>query len=124
MTAKEKSVQNSVCLHHPDRPATTRCDVCFKPICAECAMHTGEGTFCSQDCIDKFSGIEENVGQWYAQESRRKSRRFRRRVMGLVILLVAAWALYRYFNRNPDKLNELKTKAGSAVQGVEKRVAP
>jgi len=115
-------VQNSVCLNHPDRPASTRCDVCFKPICGQCAVETHDGTFCSQACLANFGDTQGGVTQWHAQQGRMNARRWRRRMILLIVLCGLGWAAYRYFTRNPDKLDQLKREAGSAVKDVRKRV--
>ncbi len=39
-----------VCLHHPERHATTSCAHCSKPLCSECIIRHGRDVFCSAEC--------------------------------------------------------------------------
>lgn len=119
MAVAEKSVRDSVCLNHPNRQAATRCEVCFKPICEECTIPAGENVFCSHACMSKFERTRENVDQWHAQSDRARRRRLRRWLVRLIILAILAGAAYWFFTRNPDRLDELRDKAGSAVNQVK-----
>lgn len=122
MASQERSLRNSVCLNHPDRPAAQRCTVCFKPICEQCAISSGEGTFCSQTCSDNYQRTRAGVGAWHDQRQREASRRRRRTVVRLVILLILAIAAYLYLTRNPAGLDKAKEGAGKALEGVKRTV--
>jgi len=122
MASQERSLRNSVCLNHPDRPATERCTVCFKPICGECAVRSGQAAFCSQTCSGNYERTRGTIGAWHDQRQRELSRRRRRMIVRLVILLILAIAAYLYFSRNPDTLDSLKNRAGKTVQGVKRSV--
>ena len=39
-----------MCLNHATAPAAVMCYQCHKPICRECVIMTGSGSFCSMDC--------------------------------------------------------------------------
>jgi hypothetical protein len=45
----------SVCIHHTDRTATARCYTCHKPICSDCVVREGEGTFCGTACASNYT---------------------------------------------------------------------
>jgi hypothetical protein len=120
MAAQERSVRNSVCLNHPERPAITRCTVCFKPVCAECAISSADGTFCSTTCQENLERTRGNVEAWRQQGARERARRVRRRLIKLIILIALGIAAYLYFTRHPGKLDELKERAGRTADAVRK----
>ena len=122
MTAQERSVRNSVCLNHPERPASSRCAVCFKPVCEECARQADGGPFCSEECLESHSRTQGSVGAWHEQTARERARQRRARLIKLAILIAVGVAAYLYFTRNPGKLGQLKDKAGRAVHEVQKGV--
>lgn len=122
MAAQERSVRNSVCLNHPERPASTRCTVCFKPVCAECARQDGGGIFCSQECQESFARTQGSVGAWHEQTNRERARRRRARLIKLVILIALGVAAYLYLTRNPDRLDQLRDKAAKTVNEVKEEV--
>lgn len=119
MPTQERSVRNSVCLNHPERPAAQRCTVCFKPLCEDCARPDAAGhVFCSDACASNFERTRGSLDAWEAQRRRERSRRWRRRLVMLVILVALAAAAYRYATRHPDRAQELRQKAVEAVEGV------
>ena len=122
MATAERSVKNSVCLNHPERPASTRCTVCFKPICGECAVTDEGGTFCSPECVAGFDRTQGSVAAWREQGARARARRRRARLVKLLILIALGVAAYLYFTRHPGKLDQLKDKAGKAARQVRREV--
>ena len=123
MAVQERSVRNSVCLNHPDRPASTRCTVCFKPVCSECAIMAAEGSvFCSQECLGKYDRTRDSVESWHEVRTRERARRRRRTLIKAIILIGLGVAAYLYFTRHPGKLDQLKDKAGKAVNEVKREV--
>ena len=121
MAAKNKSVRDSVCLNHPDRAAETRCVTCFKPLCAECALHDPEGNdFCSEQCRQNYENSRENVDNFHAQERRIKRRKRIRRLVILVILIAIGVAAYKHFKNNPDDLKKLKQSTETLRDKAEK----
>jgi hypothetical protein len=45
--------REETCVTHPDRPASSRCAACHKPVCSQCEVSTAEGKFCSHQCADR-----------------------------------------------------------------------
>ena len=122
MPTQERAVRNSVCLNHPERPAVHRCTVCFKPVCAECTIQTDDGVFCSRECLSNYDRTKGSVDAWQQQRQREQARRRRSRIIKLIILIALAAAAYYYFTRHPGRLDELKDKAGKAVNEVKRDV--
>ena len=120
MAAQERSVRNSVGLTPPERPASTRCTVCFKPVCAECARQEGGGTFCSQDCLENCARTQGSVGAWHEQTARQRARRRRARLTKLAILIAAGVAAYLYLTRHPGSLDQVKDRTAKAVNEAKK----
>ena len=50
-----------VCLHHPDRHATTSCSHCSKPLCTDCIIRHGRDVFCSPECL-RASHVDSREG--------------------------------------------------------------
>lgn len=123
MPAQDRAVKDSVCLNHPGRPAAYRCTVCFKPVCADCAIQGDDGVFCSPSCVSNFERTKGSVDAWHQQRRRDQARRRRNRLIKLIILIALAAVAYYYFSRNPGKLDQLKDKAGKAVDEVKRDVA-
>jgi hypothetical protein len=52
---------DKVCLNHTNVRAVTRCETCFRPLCAECVVEADGRHFCSEKCagdsIDKRGRI-------------------------------------------------------------------
>ena len=116
MAARDKSVANSVCLNHPDRPADTRCTTCHKPICNECAIRDGNNVFCSDQCRENYDSTRENVEAFQERKRREKRRKMIKRLIILIILIAIGAAAYKYFADNPDDLKKLREKTDSLRQ--------
>ncbi len=116
MTAVTKSVQDSVCLNHPNVPAVTRCTTCFKPICGACVITALDRDFCSDECVRSYTASRENV-EAYAEDTRRRRKKgLFRLLVKLVILIAVVAAAYQYFGKNPDDLAQLKKKAAELAE--------
>ena len=50
------------CMNHRDRPASTMCHQCHKPICRSCVVVTPTGSFCSSECSVSFRLIKTKLG--------------------------------------------------------------
>ena len=122
MCATERSVESSVCLNHPNRPAVARCNACHKPICEECILHVQDMNFCSQVCVDNFLKSADNIAAYQAVQKARRRRKQIKRFIMLLILAAFGYGAYWYFTRNPDKFKELKNKANQAVEEGRKAV--
>ncbi len=108
MAAQDRSVRDSVCLNHPDRPATARCTVCFKPVCAECLIRNDDGGFCSETCAANYARTRGSLDAWHEQRRREAAVRRRRMLVRLAVLVCAALAVYLYLARHPASLRYLQ----------------
>lgn len=48
------------CLNHKERPATTNCSQCHKPVCAECVVTMAHGIFCSMECSVSYQAFQRS----------------------------------------------------------------
>lgn len=110
--------RTETCLKHPDRPAVIRCPQCHKPLCAQCVISTTEGKFCSRVCSDKAAAFRtaaasqaetvdspvggavkritdtiETVKRWVFTAVKF--------AVWTVIIIVALWAVNRFFFKIP-----------------------
>ncbi|MBP5638030.1 MAG: B-box zinc finger protein, partial [Victivallales bacterium] len=88
--------EGSVCLNHPDVPASFRCAVCGKPICSECAIKEGGLTYCSQKCRADAIRTGAMVDAVAAKKNSGKLKRAIIRLIGLIILVAAVAGGYYY----------------------------
>ena len=102
MSAAPKATTNSVCLNHPDQPASSRCTTCFKPVCGECITRAHGEDFCSEQCASNYGATRDTIEEFQQQTDRRRAAKRRRRLIMLIILGVAAYFAYRYIRENPD----------------------
>ena len=105
----------SVCLNHPDVPATGRCSVCRKPICDACTVMSRGQRFCSYECMadaQRTGAKVEAIEQGKARGDRRIQMRRAGAVIVLVILAAAGWYLYaNHKDKVAEEMKELQRKA-------------
>ncbi len=53
----------TVCVNHPNREATLRCNRCGEPICVDCAVHTPTGYRC-KTCVREHQR-QFHTARWY-----------------------------------------------------------
>lgn len=78
------------CFNHEDRLAKALCTQCHKALCAECAMETPEGAFCSHECHAKTKAFRAT----YTGEQKMKGRLVKKVVTVVVVLAVVYVALF------------------------------
>jgi hypothetical protein len=110
MSPRKTSTGNSVCLNHPDSPATTRCTTCFKPICADCVVRAEGEDFCSEVCKANYEGSRDSLERFQEITRRRRAARRRRQLVMLIVLGGVAYFGYRYFSSNPGILQQWKQR--------------
>ena len=87
------------CVMHPDRPAAMRCVACHKPACAQCAVSTADGKFCSHDCARRTADFRSRQpkppprGQGLGGVGKL--------LVYLILLVVALCVVNRYFHKVP-----------------------
>ena len=122
--------EGSVCLNHPDVPASFRCAVCGKPICSECAIKDGGMTYCSQQCRADAIRTGAMVDAVTAKKNAGKARRAIIRLIWLVILVAVAVAAYcfrdeikSFWNKNAsNQVENIVNQAEKAVKDAKKTV--
>ena len=110
-----ETIQGSVCLNHPDVPATGRCSVCRKPICDECTVMYEGQKFCSQECKASAMRTGNLVQRMEEGKARAEQRSMIRTLIWLVILVVLASAGWYYYSNHgaemEQQLQNVKEKA-------------
>jgi hypothetical protein len=110
----------AVCLNHTDREATTKCATCFKPLCAECAKPADGEVFCSGQCQQNFAASAGRMAAMAERDRANARRRWIKRLVILVVLIVAGAAAYTYLRKDPDLAERLRREAESLQNKVEK----
>jgi len=118
MAATEK-----VCLNHPGRPATTRCETCFKPLCDECVIEEGGKHFCSETCAQNYVATGERIEELEASKRRIARRKLIKRLVTLIILIVIAAAAYFWMKSNPDKTKDMMKTLEKKTSEVKSKVS-
>jgi len=121
MAAKAK-MSGQVCLNHPDVPAATRCETCFKPLCEDCVILENGVQFCSDNCAQNYSQSGERLDDFNSQQRARRRRKRIRRFVTLVVIVVVAVVVWKWLQDNPDKAGELRRKLKGAAQTVKEQV--
>lgn len=99
------NIDGSVCLNHPDTPASFRCAVCGKPICSECAVKADGLTFCSRSCQADAQRTGAAVASTLESKNRAaKKSRVRTTVLLLIFLFIAV-AVYWFYVNNKAKID-------------------
>lgn len=113
-------MSGQVCLNHPEIPAVTRCETCFKPLCEDCILLENGVQFCSGTCAENYSASGERLDDFKAQERARRRRKRVRRLVTLIIVVVLAVVAWKWYKANPDKAKDLRRKIDKAVENVKK----
>ncbi len=75
-----------MCLVHTTVPAAVQCFQCHKPICRECVIMTGGGSFCSMDC-----DLMNRTFKAAAKEPRRRGPILMIGILVVLLILVAGF---------------------------------
>jgi len=112
------SVPDRVCLNHTDRPAVSRCETCFKPLCDDCILLV-EGThFCSQECSEKYGESSERISDFNRRRTKDRRGRLVRRIITLLVLLGILAAGYWYATNNPGEVRRLRRAIDDLIGNV------
>lgn len=86
-----------VCLNHPNRPATARCNHCQKPVCAECTVARDTTLFCSEACAKARDHFQSRESQRALEGKKRERFSVGEWAVRGVLVLLAAVILYYVF---------------------------
>ena len=89
-------VKDQVCLNHTDRPAASRCETCFKPLCDDCIVETDGVHFCSSECAANYGDSEDRLQSIEDSERKRRARKRRRRVLLFIVAVAIVAAAYSW----------------------------
>jgi B-box zinc finger len=89
--------RDELCLNHSDRPATTRCSSCHKPVCDECVVASGGGKFCSQACADRTANFQAHAAGVKGKGGGGKMVKLVVKVVILTVIVLVAYVAYQKF---------------------------
>gem|GEM_PF-1494672 len=98
-----RKARDSVCLTHPDRPAVTRCEACFRPLCDECRIPRYSVNFCSERCAHGYTDTQDRMEAFEKQTRRIRGRRWRRLVLRWLIVAAVAGGVYHWYTTHPQQ---------------------
>ena len=110
------NLSESVCLNHPDTPATARCATCGKPVCSQCVIHRNGLDYCSESCADSADSSVGRVDSALNSKRKTDAQARRRNAILFFLLILAAAAGYYFYTRNRDKVNSFIHQSGQKVQ--------
>ncbi|MCF7853353.1 MAG: hypothetical protein K9N51_01035 [Candidatus Pacebacteria bacterium] len=90
------AIQDKVCRNHPDRPATERCDNCFKPLCEDCVLIRDGKPFCSERCFENQLEVSRNISSFETRRKREVLLRRRRRLVRATLMILLLGAVLAY----------------------------
>lgn len=96
-----RNAKDSVCLRHTDRPAVTRCETCFRPLCEECRIPRDNVDFCSEQCAIGYTDTQKRMEAFEKQTRRVKGRRLRRLLLRWLIVAAIAGGIYYWCRAHP-----------------------
>ncbi len=107
------------CANHPKAPAVTKCEVCRKPICRECAELYEGPRICSETCWDAKAAQEREGASAKERALRKKKEKAADRAvtMGMraaALAAIAAGAFFLYSRASDHSGDKLWELSGSA----------
>ena len=126
------NISDSVCLNHPDTPATTRCTTCGRPVCGKCVVRRDGADYCSESCAASAQSSAGRVGSVMARKKKSENGKRIRTIIILILLIAAAAAGYSYYKKNKSKVDRslqntirktestISTEAKKAKSSVDK----
>ena len=99
------NLSDSVCLNHPDTPATTRCTTCGRPVCSKCVVRKNGADYCSESCAASAQASAGRVSSVMASKKKSESGKRIRTIIILIILIVVGLAGYGYYRKNKSKVD-------------------
>ncbi len=100
-----------VCPNHPNKPATSRCVACFKPLCQMCVVLRQGLDFCSDQCAKKHFASSSSIAAFQVKEKEARRRAAIRKLITTVIVLALAGLAYWAYRNNvgglADQINKL-----------------
>lgn len=119
-------LKNSVCLNHPDVPASFRCAVCGKPICSDCAIKDGGMTYCSQQCRADAIRTGAMVSNVNAHKNTGNTKRLIIKLVWLIIIVALAAGGYYYYTQHKgeidSKIQQGKQQFEQGVKDTKKTI--
>ena len=89
------------CFTHNESESIGICKACQKAVCAKCAIDTGRGLACSQDCVNEVSDLNAIVDKSkriYSIGSESKLLPTNILMYFLFSILFFSWGVYNSFN--------------------------
>jgi len=106
-------VRDSACVKHPDNEVVGKCAHCRRPYCAACEVRSEHGAFCSLECKGRYHDFREREA---GLGPMKRSRRWLRLAIGLVVLGIVGYGLYAYFVRKDPTLRQVVDQAAMNAQ--------
>jgi len=110
-TAKQGGEKRArACVNHPKKRAVTRCEVCRKPICSECAEMYEGPLICSEACWNQKASEERKRVDAEKKALRKKRDRMADHAITIglwsIALVIFALAAFFIYSRTSDRTGE------------------
>lgn len=110
------TIDGSVCLNHPNVPATCRCSVCRKPICDECAIRENGAVYCSQNCRADAIRTGAKVNTMNEHKAAGDAKRATAKLIWWIIILAIIGAGVWYYMTHKEQVNGWFNQAKATVE--------
>ncbi len=107
----EKLMEGKVCPNHPKAQAVSRCTTCFKPLCKACILVKGDMDFCSDQCATNHFTTNASIGASLSRDAAAKRRARIRKLIFLLILLLAGFGGAYYWQTHMSSKDKNKAKS-------------
>lgn len=119
------NLSDSVCLNHPDTPATTRCTTCGRPVCSKCVVRKNGADYCSESCAASAESSAGRVSSVMASKKKSESGKRIRTIIILILVIILAAAGYSYYKKNKSKVDRslqstLRKTESTVISGAKK----
>lgn len=105
------------CFNHDDREAVSRCAVCGKGVCEECAKKAGDMTFCSDECKGKAAAMTGRSNDVLNEKAKSDSASLVRKLIYVFVLIAAVAAAWYFYDQHQKTLDN---KVNSSFKKMQK----
>ena len=112
---------DKVCLNHTNVRAVTRCETCFRPLCAECIVEVDGRHFCSEKCAGDSTDKRGRIAALNGANAKTKNTAFIKNIVILVILIGIAAAAFCYWQGHKKEVARMRTQLQEAARQAEKK---
>ncbi len=87
----------SACFFHDEKPSVVRCNVCMKPLCENCVLRSGNGSYCSRTCANNAEKAVEHINELNEVNARADEIEKKQRTQSFIINSIILFVIFLLF---------------------------